>query len=344
MNTAATTSTSTVGAGSLTGSSSGPSSASGALRGAGGGLVLDPPDATVFAPDLPHAFDTHRRPWTLPGGKKLAVSLLLHAPAYLDDVPDGALKPQAMQGGVGRETGEPRHGQVARLSQWDFGLTVGIWRLLDIAGECGVPVAVALDAEGVQRMPGLAGGVAARADEVVVRGRAANVIVATGMDEDVERAYVAEARRAVEQATGRTARGWFGPERGQSARTTALLAEQGFTWFGDWPVDERPVVLEGASCGLVAVPHPLECEDLFSLYARGLGFRDFERVLDATVDQLVADADVVGARHLGLSWFGWVLGQACFADVAERFLRRVAAHPDVLLATPGDVAALAAAS
>lgn len=302
-------------------------------------IIVNPADATVFAPDLPRAYDPHRPGWNLPEGKKLVVSLLLHAPAYLDDVPAGMLKPTAMQGGVGRETSEPRHGQVARLSQWDFGLTVGIWRLLDIAAAAGVPAAVALDAQGVTTMPGLAAGVARRADEIVVRGAAANVILGTGVDEAAERAYIADAGAAVREATGRQVTGWFGPERSQSARTTALLREAGYTWFGEWPVDERPVELTGASAGLVAVPHPLETEDMFSLYTRGLPFGEYEDLLEATVDQLITDADLIGGRHLGLSWFGWVLGQACFADLAQRFLTRLAARPEVLLATPGAVAA-----
>lgn len=303
-------------------------------------LISNPADATVFAPDLPRQFDGHREQWTLPEGKKLAVSILLHAPSYQDVVPEGSIKPMAMQGGVGRETSEPLHGQVARLSQWDFGLTVGIWRLLDIAKKAGVPVAVALDSYGVRTVPGLATLVAERADEIVARGSAANIILGESMTREQEAAYIAESKATVERATGRTTTGWFGPERGASARTTSLLRDAGFSWFGDWAVDERPVALNGASTGLVAVPFSLETEDMFALYARGMRFQDYELLLEETIDQLIADADVVGARHLGLSWFGWVLGQACFADVAERTLAKLAANPAVLLTTPGGVAAL----
>jgi len=303
-------------------------------------LVDNPSDATVFAPSLPRTFDTHRAPLVLPEGKKLAVSVLLHAPSYQDVPPAGSFKPITMQGGVGRETSEPKHGQVARLSQWDFGLTVGIWRLLGIAEKAGVPVAVALDSFGVRTMPGLATLVAQRAQEIVVRGSAANIILDDAMSSDDERAYIAEARSAVEAATGRTATGWFSPERANTLRTPELVREAGFDWFGDWPVDERPVKLDGAASGLIALPFGLETEDMFSLYTRSLAFPDYERLLDETVEQLIADADIVGGRFLGLSWFGWVLGQACFADVAERTLLKLAANPQVLLLTPGQAAAL----
>ncbi len=304
-------------------------------------LIEHPRDATVFAPDLPRAYDAHRPSWALPGGEKLVVSVLLHAPSYQDDLPAGGYSPRSMQGGVGRDTSEPRHGQVARLSQWDFGLTTGIWRLLDMAERAGVPVAVALDELGARTVPGLARGVAARADEIVVRGAGANLIISPEMDAATERRYIETARDTVQRFTGREATGWFGPERAGTSRTTALLREAGFGWFGDWPIDERPVTLTGASEGLVALSHPLETEDMFELYARGIVAADYEELLTATIEQLIADADVVGARHLGLSLFGWVSGQACFADVIERTFAMLAAHPDVLLATPGRVAELA---
>lgn len=303
-------------------------------------LLQHPADATVFAPTLPRAWDGGRQPWTLPGAAKLAVSVLLHAPSYRDVPPAGSRTPLSMQGGVGRDTAEPRHGQVARLSQWDFGLSVGLWRLLDIARDADVPVAVALDSFGVRTMPGLARLAAERADEIVVRGSAANIILSEAMGLEEERAYIAEATETVAAATGRTSVGWFGPERGQSSRTTRLLREAGYRWFGDWPIDERPVALDGDAEGLTAVPFALETEDVYALFTRGQRRGEYERMLADTVDQLVADADVVGARHLGLSLFGWVSGQACYADIAERTLTALASHPGVVLLTPGEVAAL----
>jgi hypothetical protein len=302
-------------------------------------LLTHPTDATVFAPDLPRTFEPTRPQWQT--DKKLTVSVLLHAPYYQDTVAPGQYKPLTMQGGVGRETSEPRHGQVARLSQWDFGLTTGIFRLLTTARRLGVPVGVALDEYGCTRMPGLAQTVARDAGEIVARGTAANIIISPEMTDDAERAYIAASKATVEAATGRGVAGWFSPERGSSPRTARLLAEAGFSWFGDWPLDEVPVRLDGSAKDLVSLPFGLETEDMFALFGRGIGFDTYERMLDETVEQLIGDADATGHRFLGLSWFGWVLGQACYADVAERVLARLAANPDVQILLPSEAAALA---
>lgn len=295
-------------------------------------LIQHPADSTVYAPGLPRTFEPSRPHWE--SQAPLTVSVLLHAPYYQDTIAPGQHKPRAMQGGVGRETSEPAHGQVTRLSQWDFGVTTGVFRLLDIARDLGVPVAVAVDTYGCTRLPGFARTVAPLAGEIVARGAAANVLISPLNSEDEERSYIAASVSAIEATTGREVSGWFSPERGSSARTPRLLAEAGLGWFGDWPVDELPVALGG---GLIALPFGLETEDMFALYTRGLPFPDYERLLDETIDQLIADAATTGNRFLGLSWFGWVLGQACYAAVAERVLARLAANPDVRLMLPSAV-------
>ena len=297
-------------------------------------IIEHPADAVPYAPDIPRSYEPFRPAWR--GEAPLTVSLLLHAPRYADPVPADSHKPLAMQGGVGRETGEPRPGQVARLSQWDFGLTTGIFRLLDIAARHGVPAAVALDSHAAA-LPGLGRALGERAGEIAARGAAANIVLDPAMDAAAERAYIAASLETVQAATGRQVRGWFSPERTSTPRTTSLLAEQGITWFGDWTLDETPVALSGTAAGLTALPFSLETEDMFALYTRGLPFDDYEQLLDDTVDQLVEDARSSGHRYLGLSWFGWVLGQACFADVADAFLGRLAARPDVVFALPSEL-------
>lgn len=302
---------------------------------------MDNRGVTVYAPDLQRTYEPARADWFLPSGKKLAVSILMHAPAYMDNVPEGALKPLEMQGGVGRDTSEPRIGQVVRLSQWDFGLTVGIFRLMSIAEAVGVPFAVTLDQYGVEHAPGLAGEVGRRAPEIVARGRAANLVFSEEISPEKELITIRECLGTIREATGRTPAGWFSPERATSSRTHALLAQAGISWFGEWPVDETPVVVPTEPSEVVSLPFSLEAEDMFALYTRGMRFDDYEQFLKDTVQQLLEDADIVGSRFLGLSWFGWVLGQACFADVAERFLAWLVEQPEVEILLPSEVAPLA---
>lgn len=304
-------------------------------------IDINPADAVVFAPNLPRTYDGTRPAWTAPA--KLTVSLLLHAPYYLDVVEEGMYRPSSMPGGVGGTSadaaGNPPHGQVTRLSQYDFGLTNGIHRLVRTATALGLPYAVALDAYGCERVPRLAETLAAGAEEVVVRGLAATAILSPTMSEQEESDYIAQSKSVVERTTGRSTTGWFGPERGASPRTPGLLRQAGFEWMGDWPIDEIPVPLAGDAAGLTVLPFSLDTEDGYQLYSRGMRFGDYERMLHDMVDRLLADADVTGPRFLGLSWAGWVLGQACYADIADRLLARLAADPDIRVVAPGAVLA-----
>lgn len=299
-------------------------------------LPINPPDATVFAPTLPRSFDTHRPAWDAP--VPLTVSLLLHAPYYLDATAEGQIRPLVMPGGVGGSAPDagsaPPHGQVARVSQYEFGLTNGLFRLMRMAESRGLDYAVALDGYGCRRVPGLARTVADRAGEIVVRGEAATSVISPQMTEAGERDYIARCREAVVGATGRAVTGWFGPERGLTDRTTRLLREAGFGWFGDWTVDEVPVSLDGPARGLTALPFSLDTEDSFQLYVRGMRFDDYEALLLDALDHLVVDAEVVGPRFLGLSWAGWVLGQACYAGVAERVMTRLVEDPAIRVVLP----------
>ena len=53
----------------------------------------------VFAPHFPRTYDTVRPQWQ--AEKKLTVSLLLHAPFYLDTPEPGMYRPNLIPGGVG---------------------------------------------------------------------------------------------------------------------------------------------------------------------------------------------------------------------------------------------------
>jgi allantoinase len=303
------------------------------------GIVNNPSDAMVFAPHLPRTYDTVRPKWQ--AEKKLTVSLLLHAPFYLDTPEPGMYRPNLIPGGVGGAApdsgAKPLHGQIVKLSQYDFGLANGIYRLMDIADTYGLDFAVALDELGARRVPFLARNLSARAAELCVRGQAVTSIISPEMTPDQELAYIVRSKMAVEEETGRTVSGWYSPERAGTVHTARLVKEAGFAWTADWNIDEVPVPLGGEAEGLTSLPFSLDTEDTHQLYTRGMRFSDYERLVHEAIDQLIADADAVGPRYLGLTWQGWVLGQACYADVAESVMRRLSEDPDIQVLLPSQL-------
>lgn len=271
-----------------------------------------------------------------PDAGKVVVSILVHAPKLEDPLIQDGFGPFSMAGGMSIDVNGTVPGRLARLSQWDFGLTVGALRLLDEANDAGVPAAVALDKLGCEQMPGLAAETSTRAAEVVCRGWSANRIIDPGMTEADEAFYIRESMDAVSVATDHEVRGWISPEGGTTMRTPRLLKEAGVEWFGDWSSDDWPLELTGDAKGLTAVPYARAVEDMFSLYVRGMDITGYEEIVERTLRRLLEESRRGEMKFLGVNWHGWVLGQACFAETARSFLHAIASSSEVECVTPSE--------
>ena len=55
-----------------------------------------------------------------------------------------------------------------------------------------------------------------------------------------QRAVMRQSIDIIKAFTGKTPSGWLGPGRGQTHDTLDYATECGFTWFGDWVLDDQP--------------------------------------------------------------------------------------------------------
>src|SRR3977135_1617143 len=62
--------------------------------------------------------------------------------------------------------------------------------------------------------------------------------------------------------TGKKPTGWLGPGRGQTHDTLDYATECGFTWFGDWVLDDQPFWVKTANGPILAVPYSAEINTL----------------------------------------------------------------------------------
>jgi allantoinase len=174
-----------------------------------------------------------RPDYSWPDGKRLAfwVATNIETFAYGEGVSPDPVIP----------TGAP---PTHRNYAWrDYGNRVGIWSLFDLYEELGLPTACLVNSYVYNEYPEIIARLRARGDAVVAHGRT-NSEWQRGMEEDDERALIAEATATLTDPQGRAPQGWLGPGVAETPLTPDLLKEAGYSYLLDWPCDDQPVWLE----------------------------------------------------------------------------------------------------
>ncbi|WP_374982247.1 hypothetical protein [Salmonella enterica] len=99
----------------------------------------------------------------------------------------------------------------------------------------------------------------ARAWNVAMSGRPGPVVLALPEDMLLDE-VVAVDRPRIDRVV--QAADWLGPGRGQMYDTLDHVAKAGFTWFGDWVLDDQPIWVKTAHGPLVAIPYSAEINDI----------------------------------------------------------------------------------
>ena len=119
-------------------------------------------------------------------------------------------------------------------------------------------------------------------------------MITSRMTEEEERAYIDESIAALREASGRSPRGWAGPEYGESARTPQLLAQAGIRYVCDWANDEQPYRMKTDTGELYALPVMVELDDAFALRDRRFRVDEYCQQLKDAFDALYEDAAASG--------------------------------------------------
>lgn len=209
----------------------------------------------------------------------------------------------------------------------DYGMRVGLFRVLEVLDRLGVQATIAADAETCQRYPRVLDEIRTRDLEVVVHGRSANDLHHDGLTEEEERSLIAEAVDVVSAASGAPAKGWLSPSRTQSSRTASLVSEHGLEYILDWANDDAPYRLHAGAARLVSVPLSYELLDVNSIWQlRHTAPEWADQVADAAA-LLDGEGAHAGGRLLSLTITPWLLGQPHRIPYLEDALARATDVP-----------------
>lgn len=219
----------------------------------------------------------------------------------------------------------------------DYGPRVGVWRLMRILDDFGIPASAIVNSDVCTLYPEIIEEGNKRGWVWLGHGKN-NSTLQVGMDEAQERAYLTEIVQTLERSTGKRPRGWLGPALTATMNTANLLAELGFSYVLDWANDDQPYPLKVKQGRLLSVPYCSEVNDVALLLVHHQSTEDFYRAMVDQFDMLYAEgAD--SARIMGVGIHPFMIGQPFRARALVRALEHIAKHDRVWLTTSDEIAA-----
>ncbi len=261
-----------------------------------------------------------RTPLRWPNGARIAVWVIPNIESFALD--------EAIAGGTGKVPDVPA------WSVREYGARVGVWRIMDVLRRHGVRGTVALNADVCDAYPEVVAATVELGWEHMGHGvtntRRMNAV-------DDEAGVVRATFERIERATGRRPRGWLSPGLQESWSTLDHLAACGAEYVADWTVDDQPIWMSAGGKRLVGVPYTFELNDKPAYERLGRTAEEFEATIRRQFDVLYAEGAASG-RVMAIALHPYLSGYPHRIGALDAGLAYVRSHPDVWLATGGEIA------
>ncbi|HEX2404138.1 MAG TPA: polysaccharide deacetylase family protein [Acidimicrobiia bacterium] len=270
---------------------------------------------------------TLRPEFSWPGGRRLAVYVAICIEHF--SYGEGGL-------GLSYSPGIP-HPNTYNWAWREYGNRVGGWRLLDVFEQHGVTPTALINTSCYDHCPELIDAYRAAGTEFVAHGHT-NSVQPNDLDEKEERVVIRGIFETMSAHEGKPPAGWMSPGANPSAVTEDLLAETGFVYTLDWPMDDQPTWMRTRGGPLLSVPYPHEVNDVPMIVLHHGTAPAFADMMTDNLDEMVEQA-----RHqplvLGIVAHTFIMGQPYRLRRFRAALEHLVGIPDVWLTTPGEIAA-----
>jgi len=266
-----------------------------------------------------------RKPIRLPNGARIAVWIVPNIEHFHYDKPAMSLTPMT-------STLKP---DVLNYAWRDYGVRVGIWRLIEILERQGFKVTAAINSEACVRYPQIVEEGNRLGWEWLAHGEN-NSSLFTGMPEEIEQKVIRGVLDTINKCTGKRSRGWLGPALTETENTLDILANEGIEYVADWCNDEQPYRMKTRKGSVVALPYTLELGDIPIFLMHGGTGEDFFRIVTDQFDTLYEEGER-NPRVLCLALHPFLVGHPYRARHLERALAHIRQHDAVWLATGGQI-------
>jgi allantoinase len=217
----------------------------------------------------------------------------------------------------------------------DYGVRVGIWRMMEIMERHGFKGTVALNADVCKHYPRIIEAGNKLGWEWMGHG-VNNSILINKQEEREERALIADVVGLITKGTGKKPRGWLGPALSESFRTLDILAENGIEYVGDWTNDDQPYPMKVASGSMHSMPYSIEINDIPAFLGLHQSPADFGRMIRDQFDVLYEDGATTG-RVMSICLHPFLIGHPHRSKYLDEALKHIASRQDVWITTGASI-------
>ncbi|MGX9218046.1 allantoinase PuuE [Massilia varians] len=243
---------------------------------------------------------------------------------------------------IGAQAFPMRH--MSMESLYEYGSRAGLWRVLRLFEDRGLPLTVFAVAMALRRHPEAASAFRELGHEIACHGL--RWISYQNVDEATERAHMLEAVQILRELTGEAPLGWYTGR--DSPNTRRLVVEHGgFAYDADHYGDDLPFwqqveTSDGRQVPHLVVPYTLDTNDMRFAALQGFnsGTQFFDYLKDA-FDVLYAEGDPDGLdrpKMLSIGLHCRLVGRPARAAALARFLDYVQGHDKVWITRRIDIA------
>jgi allantoinase len=275
---------------------------------------------------FPYSAIVDRKPLRWPKGARVAIWVIPNIEHFLFDRPSTSVT-QVTTGLVP---------DVLNYSWRDYGVRVGVWRMMEIMERHSVRGTVALNSDVCGRYPRILEEGNRLHWEWMGHGTNNSTLINKQSEAD-ERALIAHVVGTIEKATGAHPRGWLSPALSESHRTLDILAENKIDYVANWVNDEQPYPMRVKTGTMISMPYSVEINDIPVFLDLKQSGETFGRMICDQFDVLYEDGAKTG-RVMAISLHPFLIGHPHRSKYFASALAHITSRQEIWLATGSEIA------
>ncbi len=265
--------------------------------------------------------DRPRLEW--PKGARVAVWVIPNIEHFLFDRPST------------RIANLPVNPDVLNYSWRDYGVRVGIWRMMEVMTKHGVKGTVALNSDVCRQYPRIIEEGNKLGWEWMAHGNNNSTLI-NAQSEAEERALISAVVGTITQCVGKAPRGWLSPALSETVRTLDILAENGIEYVCNWVNDEQPYPMRVKKGSMISLPYSVEINDIPALLDLHQSPEYFGRMIRDQFDVLYEDGATTG-RVMSICLHPFLVGHPHRSKYFAEALAHITSRQEVWITTGGAI-------